>query len=244
VSPVVAAARKGDRISHGSRVEDHDSPALLGVALGARVAARGEGGVTTQAVGAGVACGRGKVTTRDVIPHTTSGAIEDGAPDVLIGAAKLPAALAAAQKVDCHHHRDKPLRTGSESVFAGKLRLARQTDEAGCGAIVCDGDPTVLVGGAPKDGAPPDPLSLVAHGSALASVAIGVATAAGGGAVLAATRWGEALAERAWAAAAEAAGEAEALAGALGADLGALLGAAETAGHALTGAVLGDTLGS
>lgn len=242
MSTALAAARKGDRISHASRVQDHAqrTGALLSVAVGALVAAPGTGGATTASVGAGVACGGGgSVTTRDVIPHTTSGVIEDGAPDLLIGASKLPAALAMAHKVDCHHHRDKPLRTGSASVFAGGKRLARQTDETGCGAIVCDGDRTVLVGGAPQDGAPPDPLALLKHSTAVASVAVGVAIATGTNAVETAERWGEALADHVIEAAAGVVDQAQAIAGALGAKVGVMVG---TASGGLAGAVLGDTL--
>lgn len=242
MSGAAAAARKGDRISHADRVAEHDrsTAALLGVAVGALVAAPGTGGATTASVGAGVACAGGQVTVREVIPHGTSGAITEGAPDLLIGAGKLPAALAAAHQADCHHHREKPLRTGSASVFAGGKRLARQTDETGCGAIVCDGDPTVLVGGAPHDGAPPDPLTLVTHGAAVASVAVGVAFAAGTSAIEAATRWGEALADHAVEAVTAAADEAGAVAGELGAEVGAILG---TARGGLAGAALGGVLG-
>jgi hypothetical protein len=47
------------------------------------------------------------------------------------------------------------------------MRLARQTDETGCGAIIAGGLPTVLVGGATVDAAPPDPLAAVAQGAAV-----------------------------------------------------------------------------
>ena len=154
MSAVLPAARKGDRIAHGSSVSNHDA-ALLGVAVGALVGAPGSGGVTTAAVGAGVGSGgAASVSVGDVMPTSTSGVVKDAAPRTFLGPSSLPAALADAQPIDCHHHRDKPIRMGSATVIAEGNRMARASDETHCGAVLCDGDATVLVGGPPADGAP------------------------------------------------------------------------------------------
>jgi uncharacterized Zn-binding protein involved in type VI secretion len=197
MTSVLPAARKGDRISHGAHVSSHDG-ALLSVAAGALVGAPGGGGVATAAVGAGVGSGgASSVSVGDVMPMTTSGAVEDAAPRTFVGPQTLPVALADQQPVDCHHHRDKPIRTGSATVIAENKRMARASDQTHCGAVLCDGDLTVLVGGAPVDSAPPDPLALAAHGAALVSAAVSTALAEGTAAVTAAVRWGETLADEA-----------------------------------------------
>lgn len=194
----LAAARVGDRISHAAHVAEKDSEALLGVALGALTAVANTAGALAAAIGAGVSTGRGprhlKIATSAVSPITTSGKISEGSPDTFIGGPSLQAALTSVHKVDCDHHSDKPIRKGSASVFANGMRLARMTDETGCGAIIADGLLTVLVGGATVDDAPPDPLAAVAQGAAVAAAAVGAALRAGAEAVELAVRWGEGLA--------------------------------------------------
>lgn len=194
----LAAARVGDRISHAAHVAEKDSEALLGVALGALSAIANTAGALAAAVGAGISTtrepGHLKIATSAVSPITTSGTVSEGSPDTFIGGPSFPAALTSVHKVDCDHHSDKPIRKGSATVFANGVRLARVTDETGCGAILCDGLPTVLVGGATVDEAPPDPLAAVTEGAAVAAAAVGAALRAGAGAVETAARWGEGLA--------------------------------------------------
>jgi len=235
MTTALAAARQGDRHSHSPKTDDHDG-ALLAVAASALVASAGEGGVASAAVGAGVASsgGGGGVTLRDVVPHSVSGKVDEGSPRTMVGASSLPVALAGAEKVDCHRHRDGPIRMGSVSVFADGFRLARAGDETKCGATLCDGDKTVLVGGAPDDSAPPDPLAAVQHGAAVAGAAVGNAVASGTAAVETAARWGEALAQQAAGTIEAAASDVEATAGAIASQAGALLGqASDAVGSAL-----------
>jgi uncharacterized Zn-binding protein involved in type VI secretion len=237
MSAVLPAARKGDRIAHGAQVSNHDG-ALLAVAVGALVGAPGSGGVATAAVGAGVGSGgAASVSVGDVMPTSASGVVEDAAPRTFLGPSSLPAALAAAQPIDCHHHRDKPIRTGSATVIAENKRMARASDETGCGAVICDGDATVLVGGPPSDDAPPDPLAAAAHGAALAGAAMSTALAAGTAAVTAAVRWGETLADEAIGVADEAEEDAEQTVGALVTKVSAAVGG-------VSGAVLGPLFGA
>lgn len=197
-SPSLAAARVGDRISHAAQVAEHDTAALLGVALGALAAVAHTAGALAAAVGAGISTGREpghlRIATSAVSPITISGTISEGSPDTFIGGPSFPAALASLHKASCTHHSDKPIRKGSASVFANGMRLARLTDETGCGAIIVGGLPTVLIGGATVDDSPPDPLAAVSQGAAVAAAAVGASLRAGADAVETAVRWGEGLA--------------------------------------------------
>jgi uncharacterized Zn-binding protein involved in type VI secretion len=185
----LAAARKGDRISHQAKFDD--SSAALGVALGEAISIASPGAVAC-AIGAGASGGTSRsVSLRDVEPKSACGAIEDGSVDTML--MMTPAALVAAEKVDCHHHRDKPIRSGAATVFVNAKRLARAGDETGCGALIVDGAATVRVGGPPSDSAPVDPLAMIEGGAAIASVAIGQATSAISSATARAAKIGESL---------------------------------------------------
>ena len=101
---VLAASRQTDRISHNARLDKRNSQALLGVSLGALTSQAGSGGVLTVVLGAGAASGGGakgklSIELRELVPHTTSGKVEEGSPDTFLGPSKLPAAAAGAQKV-------------------------------------------------------------------------------------------------------------------------------------------------
>ena len=116
---------------------------------------------------------------------------------MFFAAETIPAALAVTHLVGCVAHHENPIRMGSATVFANGMRLSRQTDATSCGAIIVDGAPTVLVGGATMDAAPPDPLAAVVRATksaAVAAAAVGAALRAGAGAAEAAVRWGEGLA--------------------------------------------------
>jgi hypothetical protein len=82
----------------------------------------------------------------------------------------------------------------------------------------------VLVGGAPTDSAPPDPLAAAAHGAALAGAAVSTALAEGTAAVTAAVKWGETLADEAIGVVTEAEQDAEQTVGALAAQVSAAVG--------------------
>lgn len=198
------AARKGDRITHHARLDDSSTEGTLGAAIGALVAEVGHAGALAAQIGAGLASSArdaaGKVTIalREVIPHGTSGQIEDGSADTFLGGPDMPAALVAAQKIDCHHHRDKPIQKGSVSVFVNGKLLARASDPTKCGAMICDGAETVLIGGAPADGAPPAPIAIAAKSAAATAVNFARAIAARvDDAIALGTRYGTELADRA-----------------------------------------------
>jgi uncharacterized Zn-binding protein involved in type VI secretion len=244
-APVLAAARLGDRISHSARVDKSDSQALLGVTLGALTASAGLGGALAAALGAGASSGGGaggtlKIELRELTPNSTSGKVEEGSPDTFLGQPKLPAALCAAQKVNCSHHKDKPIRMGSTAVFVNKKRLSRQTDEAGCGALLCDGEKTVLVGGAPADEAPPNPLAGLTQGAAIAAASLGAALSAGVTAIDSALRYGEQLAADAEAVVDQVVESAVVLEAEISAGIGAILSTGGGALASIFGAALGD----
>ncbi|MFO0759146.1 MAG: PAAR domain-containing protein [Byssovorax sp.] len=237
---VLSAARQTDRISHNCRIDKHDSQALLGVTLGALTSAAGSGGAISSQVGAGASATGGRRTMaielRELIPNTTSGKVEEGSPDTFLGKDKLPAAAAGAQKVSCDHHKDKPIKMGSTTVFVNKKRLSRQTDETECGAQLCDGEMTVLVGGAPTDEAPEDPLTKLTEGATVALSALGAALTAGADAVETALSYGQTLVDKVAGAAEQVIESATVAEGEIAASIGSLLGSLE-------GAILGPTYG-
>lgn len=241
MSTATAAARIGDRSSHSPDVSNRDA-ALLAVATSALAAAAGLGGALAAAIGAGVASagGGGGVSLRDVIPKSVAGAIAKGSPRTLLGADGLAAAVAGAEPMDCHHHRDGPIETGSVSVFVDGMRMARAMDQTKCGATLCDGDKTILVGGAPAGGKPPDPMAIAAKGAAMASVAVSAAVAAGTDAVETAMRWGEAMMGQATRVVEDAEDQIESTAGAIAAQAGSLLGKAGDAIGPLLGLKLAN----
>lgn len=167
---LMPAAKKGDRIAHESRFDDRDGSAMLAATIGGMVS--GDSCASTSAK-LGQASGGGSlsITIRDVVPHGTTGELEEGSPDVFV--LGLPVAVSAQHKVNCHRHRDKPIKTGSASVFVDKKRMARVADETCCGALIVDGAKTVLVGGAPVDDAPSDPLAALERGAAVLGAALG-----------------------------------------------------------------------
>jgi uncharacterized Zn-binding protein involved in type VI secretion len=174
---VFAAARKGDRFSHNSHFSDSSNEVLIAVVVGGLSSQAGSGGAMCSAFGAGMSSAhaggvkKGSVTVRDVVPNSTSGEIEDGSKNTF--AVNLPLALAAFEKVSCDHHSDKPIRTGSKTVFANRKHVARQADTTCCGALICDGAETVLVGGPPDDSAPSDRLDTLPRSPAASGVVVG-----------------------------------------------------------------------
>jgi uncharacterized Zn-binding protein involved in type VI secretion len=226
MSGASAATRVGDRASHSPKIEE-SSAGLLSVATSALAAAAGLGGVLAAAVGAGTASGGGaSVDVRDVIPKSIAGTVAEGSPRTFLGAGKVAAAVAEAEKMDCHHHKDGPIKTGAATVMVDGLRLARASDQTHCGATLCDGETTVLVGGPPASGKPADPLAALEKAAGVASAAVGKAFAAGVSGVEAAARWAETLSGQAVAAVEKVETQAEEAAGVVGAKVGALLGEA------------------
>lgn len=235
MSSASAATRVGDRASHSPKIME-SSAGLLSVATSALAAAAGLGGVLASAVGAGTASGGGAgVDVRDVIPKSIAGTVAAGSPRTFLGAGKVPAAVAEAEPMDCHHHKDGPIKTGSATVVVDGLRLVRASDQTNCGATLCDGELTVLVGGAPASGKPADPLAALEKAAGVASAAVGQALAVGVSGVEAATRWAETLSGQAIAAVEKAEEKVEAAVGAVAAQAGALIGEASGALGALLG---------
>jgi len=87
-----------------------------------------------------------------------TGAIEKGSLDVFIGPQRQPAAIVHSDaKIPCQNHSDGPLVTGAVNVMVNGVPWSRRMDEASCGALVGEGEPTILVGGAPSN--KPRPIS-------------------------------------------------------------------------------------
>lgn len=81
-----------------------------------------------------------------------TGAIARGSPDVFLGPGKRAAArLDGETKVACDDHADGPLVTGAATVVVNGSPLARRTDALDCGALVGEGESTILVGGPATD---------------------------------------------------------------------------------------------
>ncbi|MFO0590534.1 MAG: PAAR domain-containing protein [Polyangiaceae bacterium] len=153
--PLSPVAKQGDRISHDTGTASRSTDTLVAALLGHALVMRGNGGALLAQVGAGASCksgGKSSLSITELIPHSTTGTIEKASPTVFV-APGAGAALSEADPVDCHHHRDKPIEPGSTSIQVQGLFLARSGAQTGCGAIVCDGAPTVLAGGPAASGA-------------------------------------------------------------------------------------------
>ena len=155
--PLSPVAKKGDRISHDVGTSSRSTEALIASLLGNALCQRGNGGALLAQVGAGASCKgasgqKASLSITELLPRTTTGTIEGASPTVQV-APGLGAALAEADPVDCHDHRDKPIAPGATSVLVQGLPLARTGGETGCGAVICDGAPTVLAGGPAAAGA-------------------------------------------------------------------------------------------
>ncbi len=164
--PVYPAARKGDRITHGAVESVAASAAALGAAIGALVSHAGLSGSRSARVGIGIASGARDAAKRislnlgALVPIDVTGVITIGSPDAFFGGPDRPAALAAAQPVDCRRHRDKPVAEGSASVVLNGRLVARVGDPTACGARIVDGDASIRVGGPPTQAAPAHPRAL------------------------------------------------------------------------------------
>lgn len=153
--PCSPVAKKGDRVSHDVKTSSRSTDVLVAALLGNALVQRGNGGALLAQVGAGASCkgaSKASLSITELLPRTTTGTIEGASPTVEV-APGLGAALANADPVDCHDHRDKPIAPGTTTVLVQGLPLARTGGETGCGAILCDGAPTVLAGGPASSGA-------------------------------------------------------------------------------------------
>jgi uncharacterized Zn-binding protein involved in type VI secretion len=128
----------------------------------------------------------------DIIPVITTGAIVTGAFDVMLGPGQM-AVFAPSLPQPSVPHLAQPIAMGSPTVSIHGMQLVRVGDKTTCGAFVCDGVKTVVVGG---PAAPPAPLSIADAAGALGGVALG-ALLEKTGAVQAVNEFGAALAEKA-----------------------------------------------
>ncbi len=93
-----------------------------------------------------------EVGDRAECPDPT-GAIEKGSVDTFIGPERRGCALVDEDLVvPCENDSDGPIVMGAAHVWVNRKRLARRTDELDCGALIGEGEPTVLIG-APAEGA-------------------------------------------------------------------------------------------
>lgn len=188
------AAKVGSRLAHVALPMITPSPAMVASALGAHVVGpAGMGGAGAAAVGAGIgrAAGLSMISLMDMIPVITTGVIASGAPDVMLGPGQI-AVLAPSLPQPCVPHIAQPIPMGSPTVSIHGMQLVRVGDKTSCGAFVCDGVKTVVVGG---PAAPPPPLSMGDVAGTLGAVALG-ALLDKTGAVQAINEFGTALTEK------------------------------------------------
>ena len=189
------AAKVGSRLAHAALPMVTPSPAMVASALGAHVVGpAGLGGAGASAVGAGIgrAAGTSMISLMDMIPIITTGVIASGAPDVMLGPGQM-AVFAPSLPQPCVPHLAQPIPMGSPTVSVHGMQLVRVGDKTTCGAFVCDGVKTVVIGG---PATPPPPLSMRDVAGALGAVALGTVLEKTG-AVEAINEFGTALAEKA-----------------------------------------------
>lgn len=187
------AAKVGSRLAHAALPMVMPSAAMVASALGAHVVGpAGLGGAGAAAVGAGfgAAPGISMISLMDMIPIITTGAIATGAFDVMLGPGQF-AVFAPSLPQPCAPHLAQPIAMGSPSVSVHGMQLVRVGDKTTCGAFVCDGVKTVVIGG---PGAPPASVSMADVAGALGGVALG-ALLEKTGAVQAVNEFGAALLE-------------------------------------------------
>lgn len=195
MGPSALAAKVGSRLAHVALPMVMPSPAMVASALGAHVVGpAGMGGAGAAAVGAGIgrAAGLSMISLMDMIPVITTGIIATGSPDVMLGPGQI-AVLAPSLPQPCVPHLAQPIPMGCPTVTIHGMQLVRVGDKTTCGAFVCDGVKTVIIGG---PAAPPAPLSMSDVAGALGAVALG-ALLEKTGAVEAVNEFGAALAEKA-----------------------------------------------
>jgi uncharacterized Zn-binding protein involved in type VI secretion len=186
------AAKVGSRLAHAALPMVMPSPAMVASAIGAHVVGpAGLGGAGAAAVGAGIgrAAGMTMISLMDMIPIITTGAIATGAFDVMLGPGQI-AVFAPSLPQPCVPHLAQPIAMGSPSVSIHGMQQVRVGDKTTCGAFVCDGVKTVVVGGPV---APTASVSMADVAGALGGVALG-ALLEKTGAVQAVNEFGAALA--------------------------------------------------
>lgn len=168
----VLAAKVGSRIAHAAMPMVCPSPAMVASALGSSVIGpSGKGGAGAASFGAGLAAAApgAMISIMDMVPILTTGVVATGAFDVMLGPGQM-AVFAPSLPQPCAPHVAQPIVAGSPCVMVHGMQLVRVGDKTSCGAMVCDGVKTVVVGG-PQ--APPPPVSLDQLAGSLGSVLLG-----------------------------------------------------------------------
>jgi uncharacterized Zn-binding protein involved in type VI secretion len=76
-----------------------------------------------------------------------TGALEQGSENTFLGKDRRPIATAHEEHdIPCEDCEDGPLATGAAHVFVNGKPIARRSDELDCGALVGEGERTVMIG--------------------------------------------------------------------------------------------------
>lgn len=166
------AAKVGSRLAHAAMPLVVPSQAMVAATLGSAVvgpAGLGGAGAASLGAGIGAAPAGAMISIVDMVPILTTGVVATGAPDVMLGPGQM-AVLAPSLPQPCGPHVAQPIVAGSPSVLVHGMQLVRVGDKTSCGAMVCDGVKTVVVGGA---AAAPKPVSLNDLAGSLGAVVLG-----------------------------------------------------------------------
>ncbi|MRG98347.1 PAAR domain-containing protein [Polyangium spumosum] len=166
------AAKVGSRLAHAAMPLVTPSGAMVAQALGSAVvgpAGLGGAGAASLGAGMGAAPAGTSISLVDMVPILTTGVVATGAPDVMLGPGQM-AVLAPSLPQPCGPHVAQPIIAGSPSVLVRGKQLVRVGDKTSCGATVCDGVKTVVVGGA---AAAPKLVSLEELAGSLGAVVLG-----------------------------------------------------------------------
>ena len=166
------AAKVGSRLAHAAMPLVTPSLAMVAATLGSEVVGpAGLGGAGAASLGAGIGAAPAgtMISIVDMVPILTTGVVATGALDVMLGPGQM-AVFAPSLPQPCGPHVAQPILTGSPSVLVHGMQLVRVGDKTSCGAMVCDGVKTVVVGGA---AAAPKPVSLNDLAGSLGAVVLG-----------------------------------------------------------------------
>ncbi|MDI1429546.1 PAAR domain-containing protein [Polyangium sorediatum] len=166
------AAKVGSRLAHAAMPLVTPSQAMVAATLGSEVVGpSGLGGAGAASLGAGIGAAPAgtRISIVDMVPILTTGVVATGAADVMLGPGQM-AVLAPSLPQPCGPHVAQPIVAGSPSVLVHGMQLVRVGDKTSCGATVCDGVKTVVVGGA---AAAPKPVSLNDLAGSLGAVVLG-----------------------------------------------------------------------
>jgi len=170
------AAKVGSRVSHVPQMTASSSVAMLGAVLGSFVVGpSGLGGAASASLGKAVGAAKGAaLSLADLIPLLPHGVLSAGAAGLSFGQGLIPVPAGPVPIVCSAHAQAGPqlVLQGAATISVGGAPIARVGDTLTCGAVICDGLPTVPLGGPAATTAPPP-----ANGPGLASPLAGVSLA-------------------------------------------------------------------